>query len=131
MSTIICITSSQQYPFGAIGESYTGSINGYPPALHSGEVLGPKDPEQGREYIPLAKKLERAMLDALNAAGVQPSDVLAIELRTPSSMWGVAVWDLACITFCLAEAVDRDHSLVKIATETDWNDFKNAILELP
>ena len=26
---------------------------------------------------------------------------------------------------------DRDHPLVKIATETDWNNFKNAILELP
>jgi hypothetical protein len=128
---ITTITNSGQYPFGAIGESYTGSISGFPPSLHSGKVLQPKDEEEAREYIPLAKKLEQAMLDALNAAGFLPTDVLDVELRTPSSMWGVAMFDLACITFCLAEAVDRNHTLVKIATETEWNNFKNAILELP
>jgi hypothetical protein len=130
MTSIVCITSSEQYPFGAIGESYTGSISGFPPALHSGEVFGPKDPTQAEQYIPLAKKLECASVAALNAAGFQPKDVLNVELRTPSSMWGIAMQDLACATFRLAEAVDRDHPLVKIATLTDWNDFEKAVLEL-
>jgi hypothetical protein len=127
---ITVITHSQQYPFGAIGQSYTGSISGFPPALRSGKVLQPKDEEEAQEYIPLARKLEQAMIEALNDAGLQPTEVLDVELQTPSSMWGVAMFDLACITFCLSEAVDCDHPLVNMATETDWNNFKNAILEL-
>ena len=122
------IASSEDYPYGAVGESYTGSTNGFPPLLNPaiGKLFEPSEGDNYKVYPALAYKLSKA-IDATPPILTGP--ILDITLRTASHPVTVAYNRLSCSAFVLGE-VDPEHRLLKIATLTDFDDFCAAVSAL-
>ena len=119
------IKGPADYPYGAFGESYTRSTNGYPPLLNPaiGTLFEPTDPDDYMIYTALAGKLEKAIIAAV-PEGTGP--ILMLQLRSPSLNVKIASMYLCCAAFVLGE-VDPGHPLLKIATLTDFNEFRAAV----
>lgn len=127
-STVTIITSSADYPYGAVGESYTGSTNGFPPLLNPaiGKLFYPSPSDNYQVYPALARKLAKAISAAV-PEGTGP--ILRIELRSPSHDVLAAFNSLSCAAFVLGE-VDAEHPLLRIATLSDFNEFCAAVCAL-
>jgi len=119
------ITSYEEFPYGAAGESYTGSSNGFPPNPNPviGELFVPNTADEYKAYPALANKLTAA----INAAIPEGSGpIVDIELRTASNDTLNALYGLSLAAFKLGE-VDVEHPLLKIATLRDFESFHAAV----
>ena len=120
------ITSSADYPYGSFASHpMTGSTNGYPPRIDPalGAIIEPTY-ELYDAYPELARKLTKAM------AAVTPAEKAAlvdVDLRSASNATISSMYSLSMAAFILSEYVDRDHPLIKIATLTDFGEFKSAV----
>lgn len=126
MSTRVVIKESKHYPHGIFGMPRGAVTEGYPPSINpavGGELFIPEGSENYGIYPALAYKLARAMLAAV-PEGTGP--ILDIQLRSPNHDVLAAYYNLLCDAFVLGE-VDPGHSLLKIATLTDFDEFRAAV----
>lgn len=122
------ITSSKDYPYGALDESYTGSTEGYPPLMNPaiGELFFPTEEANHQVYTALASKLSEAIHKAI-PEGTGP--ILNVWVRNYKHEMLVAYYRLSRSAFVLGE-VDPDHPLLKIATLKDFDEFCAAVSAL-
>lgn len=125
------ITDSEEFPYGANGCGYGGGTSGFPPLINPklGKVIRPTTcarPEDKSEYCEYACKLIVCM-EAATPAGLK-EHVLQVRLdRSYRYSEYQCEASLLAATFILSEYVDEDHPLVKIATLTNWGEFKAAV----
>jgi hypothetical protein len=135
MLVIQRITSSSQYPYGDVWGNPPGSKEGYPPQIDPalGEIISMrfsaadklKTDERYDNYCLYVDELIEAMKAATPA---HLADVVFIpNARTCTTEQESSFGSLSTAAFVLSEFVDRDHHLVKIATLSNWNDFKCAV----
>lgn len=129
MSTRV-IASYKDFPYGSYTETTCDdSGNGFPPLLNPerGDIYTPKTETQYKAYPALANKLTLA----INAVIPEETHALVqFESRSPSSLVLNEIYSLSNAAFKLDYYIDSDHPLLKIATLTDFYEFKAAVLAL-
>ncbi len=129
MSTRV-IASYKDFPYGSYTETTCDdSGNGFPPLLNPerGYIYTPQTQTQYKAYPALANKLTRA----INAVIPEETHALVrFDSRTSSSAVLSGIYGLSNAAFKLDYYIDSNHPLLKIATLTDFYEFKAAVLAL-